>query len=230
MAKPSYRAVFKSQALRFREFSSTSVLDRIASQTIVTFVASVAPSILHYHKKLPKFIVRPTTYMWLRPVQANFPIGPPSQSDEGTTNNSLNNVPLQTREHALAGISGMLRSLAGAQGAFTSRGAKPKGLNLMLLGLTNQQTNNSQTPKAHKQFSNIENYVCTSPHGSIPHMVNLVHVSFRFPSMQNSLFHRAAVCPLRDSCSFKKGNSGVLFSDIRKRYFCGHHELRQGLW
>jgi hypothetical protein len=28
----------------------------------------------------------------------------------------------------------MLRSLAGAQGAFTSRGAKPKGLNLMLLG------------------------------------------------------------------------------------------------
>ena len=35
------------------------------------------------------------------------------------------NVPLQTREHALAGISGMLRSSAGAQGAFTSRGAKP---------------------------------------------------------------------------------------------------------
>ena len=46
------------------------------------------------------------------------------------------NVPLQTRGHALAGISGMLRSLAGAQGAFTSRGAKPKGLYLMLLGLT----------------------------------------------------------------------------------------------
>ena len=35
----------------------------------------------------------------------------------------------------------MLRSLAGAQGAFTSRGAKPKGLNLMLLGLTTKQTN-----------------------------------------------------------------------------------------
>ena len=46
------------------------------------------------------------------------------------------NVPLQTRGHALAGISGMLRSLAGAQGAFTSRGAKPKGLYLMLLGLS----------------------------------------------------------------------------------------------
>ncbi len=49
------------------------------------------------------------------------------------------NVPLQTRGHALAGISGMLRSLAGAQGAFTSRGAKPKGLYLMLLGLTTKQ-------------------------------------------------------------------------------------------
>ena len=42
------------------------------------------------------------------------------------------NVPLQTREHALAGISGMLRSSTEAQGAFTSRGAKPYGLNLML--------------------------------------------------------------------------------------------------
>ena len=50
------------------------------------------------------------------------------------------NVPLQTRGHALAGISGMLRSLAGAQGAFTSRGAKPKGLYLMLLGLTTTTT------------------------------------------------------------------------------------------
>jgi hypothetical protein len=39
--------------------------------------------------------------------------------------NTFPNVPLQTREHALAGIRGMLRSPAGAQGAFTSRGAKP---------------------------------------------------------------------------------------------------------
>ena len=58
----------------------------------------------------------------------------PKRRRQNTTN-SKPNVPLQTRGHALAGISGMLRSLAGAQGAFTSRGAKPKGLNLMLLGL-----------------------------------------------------------------------------------------------
>jgi len=66
---------------------------------------------------------------------SNFAQCPPSQSGEGNhTTFSNPNVPLQTREYALAGISGMLRSLAGAQGAFTSRGAKPKGLNLMLLG------------------------------------------------------------------------------------------------
>jgi hypothetical protein len=45
----------------------------------------------------------------------------------------------------LAGISGMLRSLAGAQGAFTSRGAKPKGLNLMLLGLIQNSSSSSSS-------------------------------------------------------------------------------------
>jgi nitrogen regulatory protein PII len=35
----------------------------------------------------------------------------------------------------------MLRSSAGAQGAFTSRGAKPKGLNLMLLGGNGKKPN-----------------------------------------------------------------------------------------
>lgn len=55
------------------------------------------------------------------------------QSGDGNTTHTFYlNVPLQTREHALAGISGMLRSSAEAQGAFTSRGAKPYGLNLML--------------------------------------------------------------------------------------------------
>ena len=48
----------------------------------------------------------------------------------------------------------MLRSLAGAQGAFTSRGAKPKGLNLMLLGLTTKQTNKyKQTSSPHPSSS-----------------------------------------------------------------------------
>ena len=76
---------------------------------------------------------------------SNFAQCPPSQSGEGNhTTFSNPNVPLQTREYALAGISGMLRSLAGAQGAFTSRGAKPKGLNLMLLGLTTKQTNQTK--------------------------------------------------------------------------------------
>lgn len=79
--------------------------------------------------------------------------GPPFQSGEGKPHNLFHfNVPLQTREHALAGISGMLRSLAGAQGAFTSRGAKPKGLNLMLLGLTNPTNNNDKpTTTTNKQ-------------------------------------------------------------------------------
>ena len=36
---------------------------------------------------------------------------------------------------------------AGAQGAFTSRGAKPKGLNLMLLGLTTKQTKQTSSAK-----------------------------------------------------------------------------------
>lgn len=37
---------------------------------------------------------------------------------------TLTYVPLQTREHAWAGMSGMLRD-CGARGAFTSRGAEP---------------------------------------------------------------------------------------------------------
>ena len=79
---------------------------------------------------------------------SNFAQCPPSQSGEGNhTTFSNPNVPLQTREYALAGISGMLRSLAGAQGAFTSRGAKPKGLNLMLLGLTTKQTKQTSSAK-----------------------------------------------------------------------------------
>ena len=81
---------------------------------------------------------------------SNFAQCPPSQSGEGNhTTFSNPNVPLQTREYALAGISGMLRSLAGAQGAFTSRGAKPKGLNLMLLGLTTKQTKQTTTSTIH---------------------------------------------------------------------------------
>ena len=85
------------------------------------------------------FVKLSHTYSYLH--MSNFAQCPPSQSGEGNhTTFSNPNVPLQTREYALAGISGMLRSLAGAQGAFTSRGAKPKGLNLMLLGLTTKQT------------------------------------------------------------------------------------------
>ena len=94
----------------------------------------MASSISHDHKHLPKqFIIT-------RKTVSRFGV-PSSQSGEGNPHNLFHsNVPLQTREHALAGISGMLRSLAGAQGAFTSRGAKPKGLNLMLLGLIIKST------------------------------------------------------------------------------------------
>lgn len=42
----------------------------------------------------------------------------------GTTQKNTNNVPLQTREHAWAGISGTPRT-AGLEGHSTSRGAEP---------------------------------------------------------------------------------------------------------
>jgi hypothetical protein len=88
-------------------------------------------------RSIPSFITRPA-----RPIASKASI--PKRRRQ--TNNLFHpNVPLQTREHALAGISGMLRSLAGAQGAFTSRGAKPKGLNLMLMGLTKSQQQQQQT-------------------------------------------------------------------------------------
>lgn len=127
-------------------------LDRIASQTIAACAASVASSISHDHKHLPKqFIIT-------RKTVSRFGVHHPKAAKANHTTFFHSNVPLQTREHALAGISGMLRSLAGAQGAFTSRGAKPKGLNLMLLGLTkkNKQHQPNETNVRCRAFVRAE--------------------------------------------------------------------------
>ena len=129
---PPPRITFVNSGILVKQVS-----DRIASQTIAARAASVAPSISHNHKWLlliaqrPRFGTAPS-----QDTRASIP-----KRRRHNTTFSTPNVPLQTREHALAGISGMLRSLAGAQGAYTSRGAKPKGLNLMLLGLTSQTKN-----------------------------------------------------------------------------------------
>jgi hypothetical protein len=81
------------------------------------------------------------TFIITRKTVSRFGV-PSSQSGEGTPHNLFHpNVPLQTREHALAGISGMLRSSAGAQGAFTSRGAKPKGA--VLVSTKNEESPNN---------------------------------------------------------------------------------------
>ena len=72
-----------------------------------------------------KYIKKSQEYSpWTKPIPNNIQLTP----------NTTNKDPLQTREHAWAGISGMLRSLTGAQAAFTSRGAKPWGLIFMLPG------------------------------------------------------------------------------------------------
>ena len=60
----------------------------------------------------------------------------------------------------------MLRSLAGAQGAFTSRGAKPKGLNLMLLGLTKtnpKQNSKPSSPPTNEQPRCSSTEICICP-------------------------------------------------------------------
>jgi len=97
-------------------------LDRIASQTIAACAASVAPSML--------IITRINNILILFGTLSqgsldNMEQRPSIPNRRRHPTNFSNYVPLQTREHALAGISGMLRLLAGAQGAFTSRGAKP---------------------------------------------------------------------------------------------------------
>lgn len=107
----------------------------------------MALSILHNHKIIQNIITGPA------PVSQRGACYP--KSAKATHNLFHFNVPLQTREHALAGISGMLRSLAGAQGAFTSRGAKPKGLNLMLLGLTTQKTKHTHRLINYKHNSDV---------------------------------------------------------------------------
>jgi hypothetical protein len=71
-------------------------------------------------------------------------------SGEGKQQTPYFNVPLQTREHALAGISGMLRSPAEAQGAFTSRGAKPNGLESHAHGLHNNNNNKKHIEKIYR--------------------------------------------------------------------------------
>ena len=126
------------------------------------------------------FVKLSHTYSYLH--MSNFAQCPPSQSGEGNhTTFSNPNVPLQTREYALAGISGMLRSLAGAQGAFTSRGAKPKGLNLMLLGLTTKQTkqNKQKTSTIHTTPSvSFESHVSCRwhlPHSHACHASLILH-------------------------------------------------------
>lgn len=127
--------------------------------------------------------------------------GPPFQSGEGKPHNLFHfNVPLQTREHALAGISGMLRSLAGAQGAFTSRGAKPKGLNLMLLGLTNPNntpnTDNNTTTTIYQQQRDPQRANNNSRHGHWHCVVNACR-SFRYLSPSgHSTHHSSCVPPL----------------------------------
>jgi hypothetical protein len=112
------------------KFSPNRFLDRIASQTIAACAASVAPSISHNHKLTSHHyqqthVVLSTTRRDLCKLRACLRTSIPKRRRHNNTTFSNPNVPLQTRGHALAGISGMLRSLAGAQGAFTSRGAKP---------------------------------------------------------------------------------------------------------
>lgn len=139
---------------------------------------------------------------------SNFAQCPPSQSGEGNhTTFSNPNVPLQTREYALAGISGMLRSLAGAQGAFTSRGAKPKGLNLMLLGLTTKQTNQTKqtTSTIHTTpFVSFESHDVVSCRWHLPHS-HAFHASLTYIVTSHVVCHahvcrRCRVCCLMCAC------------------------------
>ena len=109
------------------------------------------------------------------------------------------NVPLQTREYALAGISGMLRSLAGAQGAFTSRGAKPKGLNLMLLGLTTKQTNKQtkqhESPRMMTSTSLcISHYVCLYASSSHHHTSRSTIITIIIHHVWHSWCRMCVVC------------------------------------
>ena len=63
---------------------------------------------------------------------------------------TLNYVPLQTREHAWAGISGMLRA-SDSGGAFTSRDAKPRGLD-SCSGTSKKKKNSLLWKKTSKHF------------------------------------------------------------------------------
>lgn len=90
----------------------------------------------------------------------------------------------------------MLRSLAGAQGAFTSRGAKPKGLNLMLLGLTTQQTTNKQ--QQHSTSHHITSHVIASHPHIIYHIISVHLISPRRACHTFSLFASHMALPIYD--------------------------------
>lgn len=107
----SHPPVDKRNSFLFVSGASThkhTRFDRIASQTIAACAASVAQSTSKNHKNS------------LTPRVPAL-----SQTMRVDKHKNQNKDPLQTREHAWAGISGMLRFRPGLKRHSTSRGAKP---------------------------------------------------------------------------------------------------------